>query len=119
MSWTLNKIMKGARRLSASDIHLVRGVAPALRIDGEIRLLEGDALQEEDLRDVLGSVINDRQRQLLGDRLQLCFSGHWPEVGRFRASVYFRAGCPELAIRLCETTVRSREELNLPPVVDE
>jgi Tfp pilus assembly pilus retraction ATPase PilT len=53
MAWTFDRILKGARRLSASDVHLVRGVAPALRIAGEIRLLEGDALQEEDLRELL------------------------------------------------------------------
>ena len=40
-------------------------------------------------------------------------------VGRFRASVYFHAGCPELSIRLCETTVRSADELGLPPMVEE
>jgi twitching motility protein PilT len=36
-----------------------------------------------------------------------------------RASVYLHAGVPEMAIRLCETAVRSRQELSLPPVVDE
>ena len=44
---------------------------------------------------------------------------HVEGVGRFRTSVYFHAGCPELAIRLCEKTVRSAAELGLPPVVEE
>src|SRR5262249_16724950 len=50
---------------------------------------------------------------------QLCFSRYWNDVGRFRASVYFHGGCPEMAIRLCETAVRSREDLGLPGVLDE
>ena len=47
------------------------------------------------------------QREILQERLQLSFSRHVEGVGRFRTSVYFHAGCPELAIRLCEKTVRS------------
>jgi twitching motility protein PilT len=40
-------------------------------------------------------------------------------VGRLRASVYYRAGCPEFAIRLCESTVRTAEALGVPPIVEE
>lgn len=119
MSWTLDKILKGARRFGASDVHLVRGIAPALRITGEIRLLDGDVLEEEQLRGMLDPLLNERQRQVLEETWQLCFSRHYPGVGRFRCSVYFRTGCPEMAIRLCEPTIRSREELRLPAVVDE
>ena len=50
---------------------------------------------------------------------QLCFSRHWEGVGRCRASVYLHAGVPEMSIRICESAVRERLELGLPPVVDE
>jgi twitching motility protein PilT len=119
MTWSFDKIMRGARRLSASDVHLVRGVAPALRITGDIRLLEGDALDEDALRNIIASLLNEQQRRVLEVDRQLCFSRHWPNVGRFRASLYFHAGCPEMAIRLCESIIRSREDLNLPLVVED
>src|SRR5713101_569762 len=102
MSWTFDKIIKGARRLSASDIHLVHGVAPALRITGDIRLLEGEPLEVDDLRSMVDGLLTDKQRRVFEETWQLCFSGHWPGVGRFRASLYYHAGCPELAVRLCE-----------------
>jgi twitching motility protein PilT len=119
MTPVLDKILKRARKLSASDIHLVRGVAPALRVSGEIRLLDGEPLEEDTLRGMLDELLTDKQREVLDQQWQLCFSRHWPGVGRFRASIYFHAGCPEMAIRLCEATIRSREQLGLPPVVDE
>ena len=50
-----------------------------------------------------------RQRDAFDEQWQLCFSRHIPGVGRFRASIYSRAGCPEFAIRLCETVVRTAE----------
>jgi twitching motility protein PilT len=119
MSWSLDKIMKTARKLHASDVHLVRGVAPAIRITGDIHVLDGAPLDDQELRGLIDSVTSEKQRQVLEEKRQLCFSRHWPEVGRYRASVYFHAGCPEMAIRLCEAAIRSRQELHLPEVVDD
>ena len=62
---------------------------------------------------------NDAQKATLESDWQVCFSRQWPEVGRFRASVYLNAGCPEMAIRISETAVREREELGLPEKIDE
>ncbi len=60
-----------------------------------------------------------RQREVFEEEWQLCFSKHAEGVGRYRASIYFRAACPEFSIRLCETSVRSAETLKLPPVIEE
>jgi twitching motility protein PilT len=119
MSWTFEKIIRASRKLHASDIHLVNNIAPALRINGEIRLLEGDPLDEAMLCTMLDELLSDRHREILEQQWQLCFSRFWPGIGRFRASIYYHAGCPELAIRMCESTIRTREELRLPPVIDE
>ena len=119
MGWTLGKILEGARSRGASDIHLIRGVAPVLRINGDIHVSQGRPLDEAALGELIDKMLLPRQREILQERLQLCFSRHAEGVGRFRASVYFHAGCPELAIRLCERTVRTAAELGLPPVVEE
>jgi twitching motility protein PilT len=119
MGWTLGKILEGARARGASDIHLIRGVAPVLRINGDIHISQGKPLDEATLGELIDKMVVPKQREILQERLQLCFSRHAEGVGRFRASVYYHAGCPELAIRLCEKTVRSAAELGLPPVVEE
>jgi twitching motility protein PilT len=119
MFWTIDKILKGARKSGASDVHLIRGLAPAFRINGEIRLVEGEALDEATLRATVDGLLNDKQREIFARDWQLCFSRHWEGIGRCRASIYLHAGIPEMAIRLCETTVRQRTELGLPTVVDD
>jgi twitching motility protein PilT len=119
MSWTLDRILRGARKLGASDVHLVRGIAPAVRITGEIHLLQGDVLEEENLRQIVHDFLTEKQRVIFEDEMQLCVSRHWPAVGRMRASIYLHSSCPEMAIRLCEPAIRSRDELRLPPVADE
>jgi twitching motility protein PilT len=119
MSWTLDKILKGARKFGASDVHLIRGISPAFRVNGEIRLIDGEPLDEEMLRSIFDGLLNERQREVFARDWQLCFSRHWPGVGRFRASLYLHAGVPEMAIRLGELVVRNRDELGLPAVVDD
>lgn len=119
MNRSLDHILRRARELGASDVHLVRGVAPAFRIGGEIMLCKTGPLEESDIRALLDDTLSDRQRDVLDKTMQLCFSRHYESVGRCRTSVYFHAGCPELALRLCETTIRPREELGIPSIVEE
>jgi twitching motility protein PilT len=119
MSWTLDKIMKGARKFTASDVHLVRGLAPAIRIDGAIHMLDGQSLDETMLRAIVNELLTDPQKAIFDREWQVCFSRLWPGVGRFRTSVYTHAGCPEMAIRICESAVRSQEELGLTPLIND
>ncbi|NLY00786.1 MAG: PilT/PilU family type 4a pilus ATPase [Rhodopirellula sp.] len=117
--WTLDKILKGARRFQASDIHLVRGVSPVFRINGEIRPIDGPPLDVATLNRLLDELLDVQQRERFEREWGLCFSRFWEGVGRFRATLYYHARCPEMAIRLCETSIRSAENLGLPPVIEE
>src|SRR5690349_4610215 len=117
MPWTFDSVLKAARRHRASDIHLVGGVAPAMRIGGEIRVTDGEPLDAVALRMLFDEITDERQRRQFAETTQLCFSRTWPELGRFRVSVYLHAGRPEMAIRLCEPSIRSAEDLRLPPAV--
>lgn len=119
MSWTLDKILRSARTHQASDVHLVRGIAPALRLNGEIRPLGGAPLTGEDLRRLYEEMLNPAQKELFARDWQACFSLHREGIGRFRVSVYLHAGSPEFAIRLCESVIRPADELGLPPIVEE
>jgi twitching motility protein PilT len=115
----MDQILRAARESSATDIHLVRGVAPALRVNGEIRLTKCEPLDEQSLRGLMGELLDAKHQKILDEKWQLCFSRHWPGVGRFRASIYFHGGIPEMAIRVSEKAVRPRGELRLPSIVDE
>ncbi|HZZ27230.1 MAG TPA: hypothetical protein VFE46_04415 [Pirellulales bacterium] len=119
MSWTFDKILKGARQLGASDVHLVKGVAPAIRINGEIRPIAGSPLSKSELLSLYNNLLNEEQQRQFEKDLQLCFSRQLEDIGRFRISVYMHAGCHEFAIRLCETTIRTADELGLPQVLTE
>jgi twitching motility protein PilT len=119
MTWQLIPILAEARQRGASDVHLVHGVAPALRIAGPLQRLIGDPLDDSTLRRFLEEITTPEQREQLQSRRELCLALDWPGVGRIRVSIYVRSRCPEMAIRLSEVSIRSADALRLPPIVEE
>ena len=107
-------ILYSARSYGASDIHLVAGLPPAFRINGEIVMGEADLLTKEEMKKMVDGLLNDEQKKTLKETMQLCFSMSDEELGRFRVSIYHRNGSPEFSIRMCNATVKSREDLGLP-----
>ncbi len=119
MELTVEKILQSARKHGASDVHLVNGLSPAFRINGDIRVVEGKPLDSAALRSIYESLLNPSQKETFDQDWQVCFSRRIEGVGRFRISVYLHAGGPEFSIRLCESAIRSSAELGLPEFVDD
>lgn len=115
----LHQLLILGRQNNASDIHIMVGLPPMLRINGEIINAKGDVITEEIAKQLAYEKLNSKQRETLENTWQLCFSFHSLETNRARVTIYFRNGIPELAIRLTERSIRTRQSLRLPEVVDE
>ncbi|MGE3311335.1 MAG: type IV pilus twitching motility protein PilT [Limisphaerales bacterium] len=115
----LDAFLAGATDSEASDLHLVAGVPPAYRVNGEIILADADALTHEDLAEMTGSLLNEAQRQKFEEDWELCVSIRHPEAGRIRATFYRHNGLPEMSLRFCGDRIPSREALGLPERIDE
>ena len=112
-------ILKLAKQYQASDIHLVHGLTPVFRIHGEIRNVKGEPLTREHLWTILREVATEKHIEAFEKNQRLCFSTSWEGIGRFRVSVYYHALIPEMSIRICETRIRTLEELGLPQVIED
>lgn len=119
MTWQLVPLLGEARQRGASDIHLVQGVVPTLRVAGKLQPLHGERLDQATLQRFLEEFATVEQIELLQSRRELCLAMECPGAGRIRLSIYLRSGCPEMAVRLSETSIRSAEALRLPAIVEE
>src|SRR5262249_50355155 len=108
-----------ASEFDASDLHLVAGVAPAFRVNGEIIIAEEDALSEADVEQMSYSLLNDQQRAKFDEEWELCISLFHPAAGRVRVTLYRRNGHPEASCRFCGDRIATREELGLPEKIDD
>lgn len=119
MAMELADLLTTAISRHASDLHLVVGLAPVLRIHGEIVLMDIDPLTPSDLENLTIKHLTEDQRQILDKDLQICHSLKSPELGFFRISVYHEQGELGAAIRIGMADVSDLAELGLPPVVAE
>jgi twitching motility protein PilT len=106
-------------RLHASDLHLVVGYPPMLRIDGKLVPVQGSPiLTPEEAKECIFQSFNDVQKELFLTNKEVDFS-IGVNGGRFRANVYFQKGTIAGDYRLIPNTIRSIDQLGLPPICHE
>jgi twitching motility protein PilT len=115
----LNRFLSAANDYDASDLHLVTGVPPAYRVNGEIIIADADALSEEDVTAMADGLLNEQQKKKFEQEWELCISLLHSAAGRVRATFYRRNGHPEMSFRFCGERIATREELGLPDRIDE
>jgi twitching motility protein PilT len=115
----LNRFLSAASEFDASDLHLVVGVPPAFRVNGEIIIADEDALTEEAITTMAESLLNEQQKNKFEQEWELCISLLHSVAGRVRATFYRRNGHPEMSFRFCGERIAARKELGLPDKIDE
>lgn len=119
MSSLLFHLLTEATASQASDLHLVAGVPPAYRINGEIIFADCDALSADDCSAMAMALLNEDQRAKFERDWELCLSLPHSAAGRIRATLYMRNTSPEMSIRICGTRIQERTELGLPAKLDD
>lgn len=118
-SVTIENLLEECVRRGASDLHLQCGLPPILRIDGALTPVSGiPALNEETLKSLVFSTLDEEQRQILLKDKEFDYSFAFGEVARFRANAFYERGKMAAAMRLIPNQIKSVTELGMPPVVE-
>lgn len=110
----LAELLSEAARVNASDLLLIAGSGPVLRVNGALTLSEGPAFSAEDIGSLLLPLLTPAQYEELQKRRSVDFGFAQEGVGRFRANVHYQRGTLAGAIRLLPLRIPSLESLNLP-----
>ena len=114
----LNKLLAITLERNASDLHLLVGEPPILRIDSVVHRLEDyQILSQDAVADLVNIMLNDIQRKTLEEQLHLDLSYAYKDNARFRVNVYKAQGVLNVAFRLIPVQIRTLEELNLPAML--
>jgi len=100
-----------------SDLHLVAGEPPRIRIHGEIQGVRFRNLTADDMDIMLREIMNERQTRQLETERAVDFAYEVPDLGRFRANAYRHHHGAAIVLRVVPTTVRSIDDLDLPDAV--
>lgn len=116
---TFNELLKRMVERKASDLHLIAGQHPALRIHGELMAQDDlDRFTPDSLREFLFAALTTHQQNMFlndpASRNELDFGYGIPGVGRFRVNIHVSRGSVGAAVRALADRIPSLEELGLP-----
>ncbi|GAB4189904.1 MAG: type IV pilus twitching motility protein PilT [Wenzhouxiangellaceae bacterium] len=100
----------------ASDLHLSAGLPPMIRVDGDVRRINIDALDNKQTTELAYSTMNDRQRRDFEANLEVDFSYSVPGLARFRVNAFHQDRGVSVVFRVIPTEIWSLEDLQAPPV---
>lgn len=101
----------------ASDLHLIVGFPPMLRVDGALTSVkQKPPLTPESCKDLVFGLLTPQQKDLLLVNKEIDFSFDYGEKGRFRINAYFEKRNIAAALRLLSSEISTIEELNLPKI---
>jgi len=102
----------------ASDIHLMAGNYPVLRLDRKLFVLAEEKLITVDTINLLiDSWLSAEEKKLLLTEKEVRTMYTWADRARFRVTVFYQQGYPAISIHLVPQTVPLANTLNLPKVL--
>ncbi len=114
------ELLKATIDKGASDLHITVGVPPMLRIDGELRCVEGAAvLRPDDTRSVIYSILSGEQKAKFEEHFELDFSLGVQNLSRFRINVHMQRGTVAASIRTIPKNIPKIDDLGLPAIAKE
>jgi twitching motility protein PilT len=119
MSSPIDQLLTIACNKGASDLHIKGGSFPFIRVNGELQpMVEAQRLSAEDTLNMAFSIMNNRQKQRFSETSETDIAYGVSGLGRFRCNIFQQRGTVGMVLRVIPTTVRSIEELRLPPVIE-
>lgn len=102
---------------NGSDLHIIAGNAPRLRIFGDIHPIKYRELSESETEDLLVSIMSEQQIQYLKNRGNADFSYEVDGLSRFRVNVFRHNNGLGGVFRAITNTIPKLDQLDLPPAV--
>lgn len=114
---TIQQLLHYTIENKASDLHLVVGSPPMIRLDGDLIAVAGEEiLTPISTEQLLTGVMNTELRQVFGVNKEADFSFTLEDGGRFRVNAYCQKNTQAASFRLIPANIPTIDALGLPAV---
>ena len=114
----LDRLLGAVVKNSASDLHLIVGQPPTMRVYGDLRPVNPNKLTPEEIKSMVYGFLAPEQRQRFENELELDVS-YANDFGRFRVNVHQEKGYMGATFRYLPTEIRGLAELRLPAILED
>jgi len=112
-----NTILKTAAEHNASDIHIVAGHPPLMRVHTIVSPMDYPVVTSESAQRILEQVAPTNALETFKKQFDSDFSYEIPGVGRYRVNAHMQRKSVAMAFRAIKSKVPPLEGLNLPDVI--
>ncbi len=110
------ELLAFAHKRNASDLHLSSGLPPLIRVDGDVKRINVDALDARTVHNMIYDIMNDKQQRDFEEFLETDFSFDLPNIARFRVNAFNQNRGPAAVFRTIPSKVLTLEQLNTPTI---
>lgn len=114
----IDQLLDGLWRAGGTDLLLTAGLAPQLRVHGDLLPVPGqDKLSGADTEALLAELLSPAQFGVFASQLEYDFSFSWRDQARIRGNAFSQRGETTLALRMIPRQIPTMQQLGLPPVL--
>lgn len=114
----LKQLLQATVDLKASDLHLITGIPPTVRIDGELHPIANEPVETPEVTAILlKEILTSEQLQGISVNKEIDFSIAFSNTARFRVNVYTQKGSLAAAFRVIPLTIPTIDGLSLPKIL--
>ncbi len=109
----IQELLNFSVQQGASDLHITAGMPPLIRVDGDIRRINVDAMDHKEVHGLIYDIMNDKQRKDYEEFLESDFSFEIPGLARFRVNAFVQNRGAAAVFRTIPSKVLSMEQLGM------
>src|SRR5919109_2042365 len=101
----------------ASDLHLVSGQVPIIRLHGDLERIKYKVLDNDELKKMLYEITPEPKIKVFEETGDVDFGYEIPGVARYRSNFYNQKYGVGAAFRQIPTKIQTPHDLGLPPIL--
>ena len=110
------ELLAFSHKQGASDLHISAGLPPLIRVDGDIKRINVESLEDRVVHEMIYDIMNDKQQKDYEEFLETDFAFELPGIARYRVNAFNQQRGPAAAFRTIPSKVLSLEQLNAPEI---
>lgn len=114
----IDKYLKAVKQFNGSDLHLLAGTVPRIRIHGKLKPLDMPSMPDDKCRDLLLEILTEAQKVRFLQKQDIDFAYQMPGVARFRVNYFLQRKGVGGVFRLIPTKIKPLAKLGIPSVVE-
>ncbi|HHW31906.1 MAG TPA: PilT/PilU family type 4a pilus ATPase [Clostridiaceae bacterium] len=110
-------LIKYAREANATNIHLVAGAVPAIRVEGRLLYTPFETVLPKDTEMFANEILNEEQKSILNKNFYISVPISPKNIGRLRVNIFKQRNSYSINIKLLDKVLKNPEELGIPQSV--